>query len=162
MVRNCAELGENLQKIVGQLLKDQTLLKYLYYEDKDPLSQPDLTTEQIQKEVFNKLVNIVPRIPPHDHAKSVISLRVLSGTQNSDNSEFRNVIFVIDVFVPLSQWIIKSDNLRPFLILGQIQKDLKGKKVNGLGRIEGGDFELSLITDETIGYEQKFGIVAYE
>jgi hypothetical protein len=46
-VRNCEELGQNLQKIVSRLLSNQNLLKLLYYTDKDPYSQPDLTQEQI-------------------------------------------------------------------------------------------------------------------
>jgi hypothetical protein len=31
-VRNCAELGENLQKIVKRLLANDDLVKLLYYE----------------------------------------------------------------------------------------------------------------------------------
>jgi hypothetical protein len=46
-VRNCEELGQNLQKITSRLLSNQNLLKLLYYTDKDPYSQPDLTQEQI-------------------------------------------------------------------------------------------------------------------
>ena len=51
-VRNCAELGVNLQYIIKRLFANQNLLKLLYYTDKDPLSQPDLTPKQIQDEVF--------------------------------------------------------------------------------------------------------------
>ena len=56
-VRNCAELGENAQKIMRRLMANQDLLKLLYYTDKDPLSHEDLTKEQIQKEVFEKLIS---------------------------------------------------------------------------------------------------------
>ena len=78
-VRNCAEIGENCQKIMSRLLSNQTLLKLLYYTDKDPYSQEDLTEEQIQKEVFNKLVEIIPRTGPRIDAKSNISIRIVSG-----------------------------------------------------------------------------------
>ena len=50
-VRNCAEIGENLQYVIKRLLANQTLLKYLYYTDKDPLSHADLTKEQKQADV---------------------------------------------------------------------------------------------------------------
>ena len=33
-VRNNAELGENLQKIVARLMANDNLVKYLYYTDK--------------------------------------------------------------------------------------------------------------------------------
>jgi hypothetical protein len=52
--------------------------------------------------------------------------------------------------------------LRPFAILGEIEKSLKGKTVNGLGRLEGGDFELSYLTKEMSVYQQEFWITAYE
>jgi hypothetical protein len=44
-VRNCKELGENLQKIVRRLMANDNLVNLLYYSDKDPLSQPYLTDE---------------------------------------------------------------------------------------------------------------------
>ena len=55
-VRKLQEMGENLQLIVKRLLANQTLLKLLYYTDKDPLSQPELTKDIIKEEVFEKLV----------------------------------------------------------------------------------------------------------
>ena len=78
-VRNCAELGVNLQYIVKRLFANQDLLKLLYYTDKDPLSHEDLTQEQIQNEVFGKLVKIVPRVGPKETAHSIIAIRIARG-----------------------------------------------------------------------------------
>ena len=161
-VRNCAEIGENLQKIVRALMGNQDLLKYLYYTDKDPLSHDDLTDEQKRKEVFEKLIKIVPRVGPKEDAKSLISIRVSRGVTNAENSEFRDLLLSIEVFTPLTQWLLKSDNLRPFLIMGEIQKTLAGKKVNGLGKLSGGDFSLNYMTEEISCYEQMFSITTYD
>lgn len=161
-VRNCAEIGENLQKIVRALMGNQNLLKYLYYTDKDPLFHEDLTDEQKRKEIFEKLIKIVPRVGPKEDAKSLISIRVSRGATNVENSEFRDLLLSIEVFTPLTQWLLKSDNLRPFLIMGEIQKTLAGKKVNGLGKLEGGDFSLNYLTDEISCYEQMFSITTYD
>jgi hypothetical protein len=46
-IKNLAEMGENLQKIVKRLLANQNLLKLLYYTNKDPLSQPDIDDKTI-------------------------------------------------------------------------------------------------------------------
>lgn len=162
MVRNCSEIGENLQKIVRSLMKNDALLKYLYYTDKDPLSHPNLTEEQKQKEIFEKLIKIVPVVGPKEDAKSLISIRVTRGTTNLENDEFRDLVLSIEVFVPNTQWILKSDNLRPFLIMGELQKSLSGKKVNGLGKIGGGDFSLNYMTEELSCYEQFFSITTYD
>lgn len=161
-VRNCREIGENLQKIVKRLMANDNLVKLLYYTDKDPLSQPSLTQEQKQKEIFEKLIKVVPRIGPKETAHSIVAIRVTNGSKLGSNTEFRNVKISIEVFVPLTQWIIKDTNLRPFAILGEIEESLEGKTVNGLGKLEGGDFDLSFLTEEIGVYEQVFYITAYE
>ena len=161
-VRNCAELGVNLQYIVKRLFANQDLLKLLYYTDKDPLSHEDLTQEQIQNEVFDKLVKIVPRVGPKETAHSIIAIRIARGQGLASNNEFRNVTIGVEVFVPLTQWIIKDTNLRPFAIMGEVQKSLNGKKIEGLGKMIGGDFALNFLTEEIGAYEQTFIITSYD
>lgn len=161
-VRNCAELGVNLQYVVKRLLANQDFLKLLYYTDKDPLANEDLTNEQIQEEVFEKLVKIVPRVGPHETAHSVVAVRVARGQGLAANGEFRNVVISVEIFVPLTQWIIKDTNLRPFAIMGEVQKSLNGKKIEGLGKMVGGDFALNFLTEEIGAYEQTFMITTYD
>lgn len=161
-VRNCAELGVNLQYIIKRLFANQNLLKLLYYTDKDPLSQPDLTKKQIQDEVFEKLIKIVPRVGSHETAHSVVAVRVARGQGLASNNEFKNVVIGVECFIPLTQWIIKDTNLRPFAIMGEIQKSLNGKKIEGLGKMTGGDFALNFLTEEIGAYEQTFNITSYD
>ena len=161
-VRNCAELGVNLQYVVKRLLANQDFLKLLYYTDKDPLANEDLTSEQIQDEVFEKLIKIVPRIGPHETAHSVVAIRIARGQGLAANGEFRNVVISVETFVPLTQWIIKDTNLRPFAIMGEVQKSLNGKKIEGLGKMVGGDFALNFLTEEIGAYEQTFVITTYD
>jgi len=61
-VRNSREIGENLQKIVNRLMANDKLVNLLYYTNKDPLNSPYLTNEQKQKEVFEKLIKIIPLV----------------------------------------------------------------------------------------------------
>ena len=159
--RNCQELGINLQKICSRLFANDDLIKLLYYADQDPLAQGALTAEQKQL-LFNDLVCVIPRIGTRTDSKSAIAIYIPKVSGISGNSEFKNVTIAIDVFVPLTQWVIKNSNLRPFAILGEIQKTLHNKTINGLGKITGGDFELFLLTDEMSGYRQVFNITEYE
>ena len=161
-VRNCRELGENLQKIVTRLMANDNLVNLLYYTDKDPLSKPHLTKEQKQELIFEKLIKIVPRIGPKEDAKSIIVVKAVRATKVSSNTEFRDIKIQIEVFVPLTQWFIKNENLRPFLILGEIEESLNGKTVNGLGKMIGGDFDTNFYTDEISAHEQTFWITSYE
>lgn len=161
-VRNCRDIGENLQKIVSRLMANDNLVNLLYYTDKDPLSQPPLSEEQKRKEVYEKLIKIVPRVGPKETANSIIVVRTVSGRRDINNSEFKKVNIQVEVFVPLTQWIIKNSNLRPFAILGEIQESLNNKTINGLGKMMGGDFDLNFLSEEMSCYSQDFNLVSYD
>jgi hypothetical protein len=151
-VRNCGELGVNLQKIVSRLMANDNLVNLLYFEDKDPINHLPLTVEEKQTEIFEKLIRVIPKVGSSENVKSIIVVYITRGSKISSNNEFTNITINVDVFVPLTQWIIKDSNLRPFAILGQIQESLEGKTINGLGKLTGGDFELIATTDETSCY----------
>lgn len=161
-VRNSREIGENLQKIVKRLMANDNLVNLLYYTSQDPLNQPPLSQEQKQKEVYEKLIKIIPRIGPKEDAKSLITIRVVRGSKIPSNTEFRNIKIQIETFVPLTQWFIKDSNLRPFAIMGEIEESLDGKKINGLGEMKGGEFDLNFLSEEMSVYEQTFWITTYE
>ena len=161
-VRNCTDIGINAQYIIKRLLANQNLLKLLYYTDKDPLSHEDLTEEQIKHEVYEKLIKVVPRVGPKETANSIVALRISRARGLATNNEFKNVNISIEVFVPMTQWIIKDTNLRPFAIMGEIQNSLNGKKIEGLGKMTGGDFDLNFLTEEISAYEQTFTLNSYD
>lgn len=161
-VRNCAEMGLSLQKIVKRLLENDALVNLLYYEDKDPLGQPTLDKEFKQKEIFEKLIKVVPHVGTNEDSKSRVVVYITRGGKNRGNNEFKDITICISVFVPLVSWIIKDTNLRPFAILGQLQSSLDGKVVNGLGRLSGGDFDLKLLTEEMSCYEQTYTLTEYD
>ena len=160
-VRNCEELGRNLQKIVNRLIANDDLVKLLYYTNERALENLPLSKEEKQTKIFEKLIKTVPRVGTKDTENSVVVVYVQRASKISGNKEFRNVRILVDVIVPLTQWYIMGDNLRPFAILGKIQEALDDKTINGLGKISGGDFELNFVTDDVICYQQVFEITEY-
>ncbi len=162
MTRNLEELGLDLQKIVARLQTNQNLLKLLYYTGKDPLSEEDLTPVQIKNEVFEKLIKVVPRIGSNETAKSLVTLRVVRARSNTQNDQFKDFEIDIEVFVPLTQWFIKSSNLRPFAIMGQIHKTINNKIIDGFGKVTGGDFQINFLTDEVRSYEMVYYVTDYD
>lgn len=161
-VRNCADIGENMRRIIDRLLANDNLIKLLYYTDKDPLSHDALTDEQKRELIFEKLIKFTPHVGPKETAHSVLVLKVEDGRTLYENKEFRVVRFKVDTFCPLTQFAIKNENLRPFAIMGEVERSLKDKTVNGLGKLKGGDFDLSFITDDVICYTQLFSVSVYE
>jgi hypothetical protein len=69
---------------------------------------------------------------------------------------------MIDVYTPLTQWIIAGSNLRPFAIMGEIQRSLNGKTVNGLGKLKCGDFNLTMITEDVSCYTMNIPVIEYD
>ena len=122
----------------------------------------DTYEEFCQKEIYEKLIKIIPRVGPKETSNSILAVQVVYGHRNPQNGEFKNLRIVVESFVPLTQWIVKGDNLRPFYILGEIQESLDGKTVNGLGKISGGDFDVNFLTEEISCYEQEFNIISYD
>lgn len=161
-VRNLGELGINLQNMVTRLMANDELVKLLYYPNQDPLGQSNLTTIEKQTEIFQKLIKVVPNIPLREDNRSTIAIYVTHGSKIADNKEFRNIDVVVDCVVPLDTWLIKDSNLRPFAILGEIHKALDDKVINGLGRLESGDFGLVDLTDENSVYRLNFTLVDYD
>ena len=160
--RNLADVGLNLQKIVSRLQNNQNLLKLLYYTSKDPYSETNLTETQVKDEVFEKLIKVVPRVGPKETAQSIVVLRIVRGISNPGNGEFRDFTINIEVFVPLTQWIIKDSNLRPFAIMGEIHKSLNNKTIDGLGKMTGGEFSINFLTEEISCYEMSYYITSYD
>lgn len=161
--RYLQEFGINLQKIVKRLLSNQQLLRLLSYTDKDPLNpnKEDVLKEDAYKDGRNGVVRIVPIIEDKDNSTSIISLRVAKGEPISENSEYLEIYFFIDVFVPTTQWVIKDSNLRPFAIIGEVQRSLSGKTINGLGKIVDAGFSINFLTEDITAYSIPFKITQY-
>lgn len=155
------EIGKNTQKIVNYLMENDNLVNLLWYTDQDPLSQTPLTKQQKKDWIFNKLIKLVPRLDLKDDAKSTISVFV-SNTTRLGNEEFRAVEIIVEVFVPITQWIIKDSDLRPYAIMGEIQDSLDNRTINGLGKIKGGDFDYNFGSNEMTAFIQRFMITSYD
>lgn len=162
-VRFLQEMGPNLIKIMKRLLENKNLLRLLYYTDKDPLNEEkaEIDPKQAYLAGDNGVVRIIPIIGMKENSQSIITLRVLRGIPSKNNSDFLEIYFTIEVFVPNEQWIIKGDNLRPYAIMGEVQRSLENKKINGLGEIRGSGFSVNFFTEEMSAFIMNFKITQF-
>ena len=155
-IRNSAEIGENLFKIANHLQNNDRLLRLLKYTDQNPFSKDK--PEVDKNSIFQKNIKIVPIIKESDNdTESALAIVFKKGIIDS-NIEFKNIYFDILVYVPLSEWILNDINLRPFLIMTEIEKSLKNKKIESIGTIDYSGFELELVTDIMSCYRMSFSI----
>lgn len=164
-VRFLGEMGPNLIKIVKRLLANDKLLRLLWYTDKDPLANdaahPNVDPKTAYGNGDDSIVRIIPVVGTMENSRSIITLRVLRGIPSNDNNEFLDIYFSIEIFVPNEEWMIKGDNLRPYAIMGEVQRSLEGKKINGLGEIRGSGFAVNFFTEEISAFIMNYRITQY-
>lgn len=159
-VRNSEELGINLQKVALRLVSNQNLCKYLHYTNNTPLENPDF--EQPIKEILHKNIKVVPLVNVDENTtESTIVVLFQKAPIDTNNSDFRDLTLVVLVYVPLREWQLNDVNLRPYLIISEIEKSLKNKKVEGLGRLTYKGWESKLVTDNISCFHLVFSIDAF-
>lgn len=113
------DLGQKMNKVIELLLNSQNLCKLLYYNDKTPLSNPDISDTSTLM-----LSNIFP-VPKYTGAQEDKSSRVSVYFRDfkiyEDNIGFVEPKLCFDVMSHLDCWMIDS-NIRPFLVMNEIDK----------------------------------------
>lgn len=153
---NLSELGSNLIVIAQRLLSNNNLCKLIHYEGKDPLNEDDIDNPFV---LLHNGIYVVPDQGSQKKSESKIILLFTRGDINNENQYYRDLLLRALIYVPLDQWIIKGNNFRNFLIMGEIQKSLVGKRIDGLGTIQGGDFQLNSLTNEMSVYGMDFNFI---
>lgn len=155
------ELGQNLQKILKKLLKNQNLCKLLINTDLDPLNSvlhPDIKNTD---ELLGKNIRYIPLITTEDETStSKIVVIFESGTPTS-NQDFEYLTMQIFVYCPFKEWQISGDSIRPFAIMSEIRKTLQDRRINGLGEIKYKGFDIASLTTQMGSYMMRFTINAF-
>ena len=158
-IRNSRELGSNLFLIAKRLLENNNLCCLLVNSEMEPLARP------VEKpfSLLNKNIKVVPKIDESEfNQESKLALVFPSGSLNDDNEEFKNIEFHILVYTTLDTWVVNDENLRPFMIMSEIEKSLKNKRVNGIGTMRYKGFDLSTLTDKLSCYQMVFYIDVFD
>lgn len=155
------ELGQNLQKILKKLLKNQNLCKLLINTDLDPLNNilhPDIKNTD---ELLGKNIRYIPLVTTEDETStSKIVVIFESGTPTS-NQDFEYLTMQIFVYCPFKEWQISGDSIRPFAIMSEIRKTLQDRRINGLGEIKYKGFDIASLTTQMGSYMMRFTINAF-
>jgi hypothetical protein len=160
-IRNSRELGTNLIKMAELVLQNSRLCRLLKYTDEDPLSEDIHPIDPSRKSILHNNIKVVPLVNEEENNTESTIVLIFNEGEVADNKEFKDLFFDVLVYVPLSEWILNDVSLRPFLIMSEIEKSLKNKRVESLGTIEYLGFSLSLITDIMSCYKMRFFINVY-
>jgi len=110
------ELNTNINIILENIFDDQDLCKLIYYNEPNPLSQPNIsdTTTLLFDRVFP-----YPKKPRSESYKGTDLNIYFSSSKPQGNSAFRNTILCFDIMCHIDVWSIASA-LRPYSISSKI------------------------------------------
>lgn len=133
---NFLVLEDELAIITKSLIKNQELLKLLYYTGGPIDDKPDITDPEILLDIAENNISIEPdlQIPENEGCRLIISFDGL--TPNSINPEYIDELIFFTIICPKGSWgNLGSYMIRPARIMHEIQKTFNRKKLLGLGRL---------------------------
>ncbi|MDD3063895.1 MAG: hypothetical protein PHX50_13895 [Massilibacteroides sp.] len=125
-------------KIAIMLTQNQNLAKLLYYPDKDALSKPDLTQEQIfgmldQNNIEGcRIFNIAPTY--YVTEKQRAEIRIYEAEVSARNEYVGRIRYSFDIVCHQELWTLADGRRRVMQIASAIVKQLNGKDVGSIGK----------------------------
>ena len=156
---NFSTVEKDFSDITGRIMANETILKLLYFNSSDCLSNKDLViTSEIIEEVVKENLRIVPSLKVPENKGSYIIVTFDSFTENPQNPEFMNNIILMDVLCPEDTWMMDSYMMRPFKIMHELQRMFHDKPLNGIGKALFIGANLLNLGDY-VGYQMAFSVI---
>lgn len=133
--RRFAVMGENLYKIINKITTNQRICRLLKYQNSNPFDPtlPDIDGLSLLNENFI----IVPKYPEIDNIeRSYITIIFDKYIINPQNPDFKYSTVRFEVVCPYSEWIVDEGNLRPYLLMQEIDSLFNQAKLSGLGNLQ--------------------------
>lgn len=127
-------MEKDLSIIVNKLLNNDTLMKLLYYTQKDCLSAPALTMMQKQS-LVNKNILLVPKIEIDEKCPNYIVISIGNFKPNETNPQFLDCEITFDILCHADHWNLGNFKLRPYRIAAEINSLFNNKKLTGIGTL---------------------------
>lgn len=132
--RRFAVMGENLFKVLDQLVQNQRICRLLKYQNSDPLSEELEDVDGI--ELLNKQIIIVPKIPENEDIECSYIIVVFDKyVVNPNNADYKLSTLRFEVVCPYEEWLINEDSLRPYLLMQEIDNTFNEAKLGGIGKL---------------------------
>lgn len=150
-------MGENLFKIANKMINNSKLCRLLKYQDANPLDK-EAHPEVNGVELLNKQILLVPKYPEDGIEYSKVLIVFDNFTVNPANTDFKLVRIRFDVVCPFTEWIVNEANLRPYLIMEEIDKMFNQTKLNGIGNLQFNTATPLILSPQVGGYSMFYSI----
>ena len=149
---------KDLFKIVQKFINNEKLKKLLFYPVKDALDRKDLTSEETLG-LLHKNIRVIPKLQVNEDVQSYIIIGVDGFTTNAKNPEYRDNIITFDVICHFDSWVMENYQLRPYLIMGEIDGMLNKSKLNGIGTVEFIGANQLLLSSDLAGFSLTYRVI---
>lgn len=161
-------MSDNLTIALNEIIKNQKLAKYLYYDVDNPLSKPDLklpAKQLIKNKVFPYPFDPVATIDDCTELRVYYPETVFDGSGAVGYTKLN-----FDIVVAKSLWLVNDGKpaVRPYMILDELKKIFESESISTLSRLRFTNFihlyvntkfdairaeaELTLFGDNSIGH----------
>ena len=149
---------KDLFKIVQKFINNEKLKKLLFYPVKDALDRKDLTGEETLG-LLHKNIRVLPKLQVNEDVQSYIIIGFDGFTTNVKNPEYRDNIITFDVICHFDSWVMENYQLRPYLIMGEIDGMLNKSKLNGIGTVEFISANQLLLSSDLAGFSLTYRVI---
>lgn len=120
--------------IINKMLKDDDLMRLLYYSQPDCLEASAPTMAQ-RLTLINKNILLVPKIDIDMECPNYVVIRMGEFKPNESNPEFRDCEIAFNILCHPDHWNLGDFKLRPYKIAGRIDTLFNEKKLTGIGTL---------------------------
>ena len=149
---------KDLFKIVQKFINNEKLKKLLFYPVKDDLDRKDLTSEETLG-LLHKNIRVIPKLQVSEDVQSYIIIGFDGFITNAKNPEYRDNIITFDVICHFDSWVMENYQLRPYLIMGEIDGMLNKSKLNGIGTVEFISANQLLLSSDLAGFSLTYRVI---
>lgn len=141
---------KDMELLVNRFLKNDRLMKLLYYQVPDALSQPKVPQDKVF-EMFGNQIKIVPKLKVDKPEFCYVVISFDNFTPNMKNPAFRDNIISFDIVCHFDEWNLENFQLRPYKIAAELDSMFNNKKLTGIGEIHFLGANQIVLSDEFAG-----------
>jgi hypothetical protein len=156
---NFSDIGSDLRGILDRILKNDMLIKLLYYNDLNVSTKPNLTNAQ-KVALVGDYIKIVPRLPKDIELKNYIVIQMDRFAPVGDENRFKSFVLSFDILCHSDNWVMDDYMLRPFKIMQELDTMFNMSKLHSLGPINFISADQLVINEDLMGYSLNY--IVYE
>ena len=155
--RRFAVMGENLFRILNKIMNNQRICRLLKYQNENPFDEnlPDVDG----LDLIHKQICIIPKMPePDGDERSFLTIFFDKYIVNTQNPDFKLSTIRFDIICPFNEWIVNDSNLRPYLIMQELDTLFNQTKMSGIGNLQFSTCDTLVLSPHLGGFSMYYTI----